>query len=117
MIKYIILCMLLSFPAGLYAQGKKDVPKSKQYRYSLADSVRKKIGLIRDSLAAARERNQAKIEAVPAEQEIKKIVEVQDRLRERQKRNAILRIVFGLVLLGILVMGLLRKRRREGGQR
>ncbi len=109
---YFNLLLFLSLPA--VSQTDTSPGKGIHGRFSLKDSIRSKIGLIRDSLDAARRRIDPANMTDPAAKEVQRIVEVQKKHTDRQKRNAILRILFGLAMLAVLVVGWRRKRKKDG---
>lgn len=75
------------------------------------DSVQQKIQKIKEDIARAVDSQQV---SVNVQNNVNQLLEIQKENKDRQRRAAITRIAIGASFLALLVVGLMKKRKKQG---
>ena len=105
--KKILICFLIVFPFLLSAQS----PGNARQKMFGRDSIAKKIEQFKDSTLKADSIRQV----TEVKRNAEEIVSLQKQNRQHQKKAAITRIAIGVGFLALLVLGLMRRKRKQKG--
>ena len=106
----ISLLLLLSFFADAQPGSKTRKGDVKQ-RLLNSDSVVQKIQRFKDSIAKAIDSQQV---SVNVQNNVNQLLEIQKENKDRKRRAAITRLAIGAGFLALLVIGLMRRRKKQG---
>ena len=106
----ISLLFLLPFLADAQPDNKTSKGNIKQ-RLLNSDSVVQKIQRFKDSMAKAIDSQQV---SVNVQNNVNQLLEIQKENKDRRRRAAITRLAIGAAFLALLVMGLIKRRKKQG---
>lgn len=110
--KRLVLSLLILLPFLTEAQPADNFRKgdSKQ-KLMNNDSLLQKIQKIKDSVVAATDSQQVSINLT---NNAEKLQEIQKENNDRKRRTAVTRLAIGAALLALLIMGLMKRRKKQG---
>lgn len=106
----ISLFLLLSFFADAQPGNKIRKGDVKQ-RLLNSDSLVQKIQRFKDSIAKTMDSQQV---SVNVQNNVNQLLEIQKENKDRKRRAAITRLTIGAAFLALLVMGLMKRRKKQG---
>ncbi len=104
------LLLLLTFFADAQPGNKTRKGDIKQ-RLLNSDSVIQKIQRFKDSIAKTTDSQQV---ATNIQNNVNQLLEIQKENKDRRRRAAITRLAIGAAFLALLIMGLMKRRRKQG---
>lgn len=110
--KRLLLSLLFLLPFFIVAQPRNNTRKGDiRQRLLNNDSVIQKIQRFKDSIAKTIDSQQA---AINVQNNVNQILEIQKENKDRRRKAAITRLAIGAAFLALLVMGLMKRRKKQG---
>ena len=110
--KRLFISLLFILPFFTEAQTNDKIRKGDIKQKMLnKDSVAQKIQQFKDSIAKTIDSQQA---AINVQNNVNQLLEIQKENKDRRRKAAITRLAIGAAFLALLVMGLMKRRKKQG---
>lgn len=110
--KRFLISLLIILPLFVDAQATDKIRKGDiKHQMLNKDSVAQKIQRFKDSIAKKIDSQQV---AINLQNNVDQLLEIQKENKDRQRSAAITRLAIGAAFLALLVMGLMKRRKKQG---